>query len=138
MTDRYEHIRSKLHEHFVEDLEIPMYEMSLLEWHVRLADRDHTLGPTAIAGWAWPCWEEETTNIVTLFCPERIRQVTEDLSDEELDDYLIVLDYMCDLHIALWDEVDPWKRHRQILDEVSTQFPGSLDLLQSVGLKAAA
>lgn len=137
INPRTDYIRSRLVTHFADDLELPLVDVPPEEWAAMLAI-DHPCGPTAIAGWAWPCWLETPNNIIVTFCFERITEVTADLTVEDLDDYLDLIEYMCDLHIAYWDLQDPWLRHQRVMDEVAEKFPGSLELLQIVGVVAAA
>jgi hypothetical protein len=132
--NRTEYISLQLHRHWITDVGIPVIAVEPADW-----DSDpETLGPTAVCGWAWPLILDDGSRVVTI-CPELIATVTSHLEHEHLDDYLGIIEFTTDRQITLmvgFPDVDPWERHKKILDNLQEDHPLAFGLLQEIQLKA--
>lgn len=66
-----------------------------------------------------------------------IDRLTDDLTDEQMHEYLEVVIYVSDLMVALGREIpEPVDRFRHIEDRIVENYPGSTALLNHVELRA--
>lgn len=78
-------------------------------------------------GWAWPAIYRDD-GLEVRICPELIDAQTVDLSDEDLQEYLDVIEWVCDSHVLFAQtESDPAARQVLIEDELYELYPGALD-----------
>ncbi len=89
--NRTKRIKTQLHKHFVDELELDTTVVTTQKWKEQLL-------PARFYGWAYPY--ETTEAYVIEYCPELIAEQTQTLSDEELDDYLLLIEYLIDASIA--------------------------------------
>ena len=93
------------------------------------------LGPQSVFGWSWPITHDDPPFVIPL-CPEVIDHQTEHLSDEELEDYLRVIEWMGQSHILFWREIsDSAERQRRIEDEMASNYPASLEVWDELRLR---
>jgi hypothetical protein len=132
---RIDYITQELHNHWVNLVCIPVILVVDEEWDSNAIEE---LGPVAACGWAWPLYTDDDERIVTI-CPEIIAQTTEHLHQEHLDDYLGIIEFVVDRHITLMvgdPDMDPWDRHKKILDNLQEDHPAALGLLQEIQVVA--
>lgn len=122
-------------EHFLEGTGVPTVVVNATDWQEQLGDSTDNFGPTGPCGWAWPLYND-AEGIMVAFCPTLIATAASDLDDEDYKHYLGIAMMILDLHIAYWDQEDPWKRHKKIMDEFKEKWDGSLEIVQRVQLNA--
>lgn len=132
--NRIDYISNRLHAHFLNEVGIPVLVCTEADWNY---DTEH-FGPTTACGWAWPLVTDENERIVAI-CPTVIARTTEHLPEEHLDDYLGIIEFVTDRHIALmvgFPDLDPWERHKKIIDNIQEDHPLALELLQEIQIAA--
>lgn len=129
---RSDYIKAQLDHHFMDMSGVAVSTPTEELWRA-LADG---LGPQAVYGWSWPIDYDDPAMLVP-YCPEIIAEQTKHLTDDELEAYLKVIEWVCDGHCRLWfDEDDPAERQRRVEEEMYERFPGSLDIWNAVQLAA--
>lgn len=132
--DPVDYINTLLINHFVQEVGISTIAVTAHDWEPTNID---SYGPGAACGWAWPLISDEGN--VVLVSPEVIAATTRHLGDTELDDYLGIVMYVIDRHIALMTQLpdmDPWDRHKKILDDMQAEHAPALGLLSEVQIQA--
>lgn len=127
---RAHRIKTRLDRHFMYTVDIAVARPEPTWW--REQARVGALGPMCPLGFGWPVPNpdhlpnedgEGTSAIIMGYSPEIINDQTQDLTDDELDDYIIAVQWYGDMHIVLWEEEDPKVRHDQIMETMETDLP---------------
>ena len=130
MPSRADHILDRLDTHFIEEVGAAVSTPTRETWLSIVAG----LGPQAQFGWSWPISHCDPP-ICVPYCPEIIDEQTKDLTDEDLSQYLDIIEFVCDSHISHWlVEPDAEERQRRVEEELLEMFPATLDLWSRVQL----
>lgn len=140
VTSRADDIRTRLTKYFLDEIGCPVSPMPSDEWDLIVDE----LGPYARFGIAWPMpfAEEGEPPLIIPFQAELIADVTSQLSDEDLSDYLDAVEHLGELQIIerLADDgevaVDSETALRNAEAELDKEFPGTVDLLQRTQFNA--
>jgi hypothetical protein len=132
--NRTTHIQEQLAEHFVNASGLAVTSFEPDAWRCALPD----LGFYGPFGWAWPIPDDRPDEpaFMVRICPEIIDEQTAGLPDEDLNRYLLLIEFVCDSHVYYWfDEPDVEARHRKIEDELHRDWSTSLDRWSSIQLQ---
>lgn len=123
-------IAAELTGHFTHKINVAVATPEPTWWHQQPDDSE--LGPMCALGFAWPVPNPEGPSaMIFAFSPELINDQTQDLTDDEVDDYIAAIKWYGDMHIILSDDDDdPRSRHRQIMESMDCDLPEARRLLQ--------
>lgn len=134
-------IRRRLDRHFLEGVEIGVATPEPVWWW----ERSGGFGTPAILGWTYPIVNpdflkgEEVSPYIAPYCPEIIDAQTTNMTESQLDDYLNVIEWVCDMHLTLWEEIeDPSDRFEEVLMRLREEHPASYDRFQEMLVFAQA
>lgn len=105
---------------------------------VQWRDMDDVVGPYGPFGMAWPIPHDDDDHPILIgFCPEIIDEQTDDLSDEELQEYLDALTFIMSKCVAIfYSEPDRLKRVHIAENEMYDEAPEAMQLVNRVQLRA--
>lgn len=128
---RAQHIKTELDTHFLNVVEVAVATPEPVWWR----DREEDLGPLSRLGWSHPGPNVTGTGnpIIVPYCPEIIDAQTSGLTDEELQTYLLAIEWACDVFIIRWEEdQEPEDRFADILIEMEAHVPQFWDVVSRV------
>ncbi len=135
---RTEHIHKTLEEHY-HDINSAACRVDMDHYKRLPSTPTKRMGIYGPMDYPMPGVERSDTDpcVMMVWCPEYIDILTGDLSDEDLDEFLMTICYVGDRMISRMDEIeDVDERFKTIEDQFVDQWPGSLDLLSAMELKA--
>ncbi len=125
MTTRANRIQITLDHHFHDDIEVSVSTPEPTWWW----DNINTLGPWGVLGIGIPVNHPGTGELIVPYCPQIIEEQTRHCDDNELDQYLALLQLVLDLYITHHDIDDRNDRHDVVEREIASSSPQGLEAI---------
>lgn len=133
VTSREEMIHDRLIRYLIEDLGAAASPMDRSKWDEYSAD----LGPSARFGVSWPVPYTSEHPFTVGFQPQVLAEVTAELSDEDLSDFLDAIETLIAIQIShLCDGLDRHEAISRAAEEMTDSMPGSMWLLVEADIEA--